>query len=388
MFMVRVWLIASSYFIVKPNDLQSALQRTGLAPLYLVIGDEDYFRDQAIALIRTRAAQGVPDSDQPPPDDSPDSAFSCEILYGDETDAQDVLSRVEAVSFFSNHTLIILKWAEKLSARDGEALIPYVQSPNPTATLVLTATKLDGRLKWVQAVKKQAVVVECSPLYENHRLSWVQKEAVRLGIRLDGEAAQLLKDCSGEGLYSARRELDKLVSYMAPGQTATSDDIQAIQGREVGVSVFELAGAIAKGSYGDALFIVEKNLEAGEAPLRLLGALIWQYRGLWKAKDGLLRGLPESLAAREAGIPPFRQQAFFRLVKAFPISHFRRAFELFTEVDKALKGGSAGMPRRILTNLLVELCQHTIKPITGRDKGQVPGRPLLLRGRSGVDGGG
>ena len=365
---------------MKPQDLQAALQRTGLAPIYVVMGEEDYFRDHAIGLIRAHALQLESGSGQQGQGSSSDSAFSCEILYGDETDVQDVLSRVEAVSFFSSHTLVVLKWAEKLSARDGEGLVPYFQSPNTSTTLVLSAAKLDGRLKWVQAIKKLAVVVECSQLFENQRLGWVRSEAARMGIRMNGEAAELLKDCASGGLYGVRQEMEKLRAYVGPKQPVELHDIQAIQGREPGVSVFDLAGAIARGSYADALFILEKNLEAGEAPLRLLGALIWQYRQLWKAKDSLEEGLSESLAARKAGIPPFRQQEFFRTVKQFPLSHFPQAFERFAKVDWSLKGGAAGSPRRTLTTLLVELCQDTEgQPTRRADLVRVGGRSSTSR---------
>jgi len=239
----------------------------------------------------------------------------------------------------------------------------------------LSASKLDGRLKGQQTVKKHAVVVECAPLYESQRLSWVRNEAACVGIHLDGEATQILKDCASDGLYSVRREMDKLALYVPSGQTVNSRDIHAIQGKEPGVSVFDLAGAIAGGHHGEALLIFEKNLDAGEAPLRILGALIWQYRRLWKARESLAQGLSESMAVRQAGIPPFRQQEFLGVAKQFSLSHFRRAFELFAKVDMALKGGSAGSPRRILSSLLVWLCQQSKTRTSG-------GRPQRVEARS------
>ena len=343
---------------MKPSDLQMALQRNGLAPLYLILGEEDYLRDQAIGMIRAQALQSGKGTPQNTPEYPNDSTFACEVIYGDETNAQDVLSRIETVSFFSDRRLVILKWADKLSARDGEALIPYFQAPDASATFVLAAQKLDGRMKWVQTVKKRALVVECSPLYENQRLAWVHSEARRVGIKIDGEAAQLLRDCGSEGLYRARQEMDKLSLYVPSGQTVSLRDIQAIQGKEPGASIFDLAGAIGRGRYGEALLILEKNLEAGEAPLRILGALVWQYRRLWKAREFLDQGLSDSMASREAGIPSFRQQEFLTVVRQFRLSHFREAFELFAESDRGLKGGSAGSPRRILSTLLVRLCRH------------------------------
>jgi DNA polymerase III subunit delta len=347
---------------MKPAELSSALKRKGLGSLYLVIGEEDYFRDEAV--VTFRAWKNVEDPaakadastnlgvDQ-------DDAFSCDVLYGDETDGQEILSRVQEVPFFSDHRLVILKWADKLSAKHGEALIPYFQAPNESSTLVLSAVKLDGRTKWVQTLKSKATVIDCAPLFDNHCLGWVKQEAARLGLKLDQEAALLLKDIAAEGLYRTRRELDKLVLFVPSGQIVTGNDVAAVQGADTGASVFDLAGAIAAKNPSQALTIVEKNLESGEAPLRILGALLWQYRRLWKAKDGLARGGNESKVARTLGLSPYRQSEFFAVVQRFSLSHFAKAWQVFAETDSSLKGGAAGSPHRVFHSLVFALCLGT-----------------------------
>ncbi|MDA0739201.1 MAG: DNA polymerase III subunit delta [Nitrospirae bacterium] len=347
---------------MKPSELSSALKRNGLDSLYLVVGEEDYFRDEAIATLRAwkevddagknADASGKEDSDQ-------DDTFSCDLLYGDETDAQEILSRVQEVPFFSDHRLVILKWADKLSAKHGEALIPYFQALNESTTFVLSAGKLDGRTKWVQTLKSKATVIDCAPLFDNFCLGWIKQEAARLGLKLDQEAALQLKDIAAEGLYRARRELDKLVLFSPPGQIITGQDVAAVQGADTGASVFDLAGAIAAKNPTQALTIVEKNLESGEAPLRILGALLWQYRRMWKAKDSLSRGINESKVARLIGLSPYRQGEFFSLVNRFSLSHFGKAWQVFAKTDSSLKGGSSGSPQLVFHMLVFALCQTT-----------------------------
>ncbi len=348
---------------MKPSDLPATLKRNGLESLYLVLGEEDYLRDEAIATIRTwRKNPGGPESgskENASPSSDPDDAFSCDLLYGDETDAQEILSRVQEVPFFSDHRLVILKWADRLPAKQGEALVPYFQAPSESSTFILSASKLDGRTKWVQILKANATVVECAPLYDNQRLSWVKQEATRLGLKLDHDAALLLKDVAGEGLYRVRRELDKLVLFVLPGRTVTGADVAAVQGADTGASVFDLTGAIAARNPSQALMIVEKNLEAGEAPLRILGALLWQYRRLWKAKDSLARGINESKVARSLGLSPYRQGEFFSLAQRFSLAHFAEAWRMFAETDSSLKGGAAGSPQRVFHALVFALCHST-----------------------------
>jgi len=88
-----------------------------------------------------------------------------------------------------------------------------------------------------------------------------------------------------------------------------------------------------------------------------LGALLWQYRRMWKAKDSLARGINESKVARSLGLSPYRQAEFFGLVKQFSLPHFSQAWKIFADTDSALKGGVAGSPQRVFHSLVFRLCQ-------------------------------
>ncbi len=348
---------------IRPAALGPFLQQPGNR-VFLIVGDirrgeEACLRDQAIGMIRDASR---PNSANAGDGQSDDDDFACDVLYGDETNAREILARVQEVPFFSSHRVVLLKWADKLPAKEGEALIPYFSAPSDSTTLIVSAAKLDGRMKWVRALKQQAVVVDSTPLYDNQHLGWVRQEAARAGIRLDDEAARLLKDQAGEGLYVVRRELEKLALYVSQGETVQARAVLAVQGAGPGASVFDLSGAILQGQVSRALLILEKNLEAGEAPLRMLGALLWQYRRLWKAKDGLSRRIGEAAVAKSLGGLSFRQGEFFALAKRAPATHFAEAFRAFSITDRALKGAAAGSPRRIMHTLILDLCRSANAP--------------------------
>ncbi len=343
--------------VSKPHKRGSSFQGKGV---YLVLGEEDCLRDQAIEKIRRDVSAGSTDAS---PSDArmtqtPDAdLFAFHVLYGDDTNAQEILACVQEVPFLATHQVVLLKWADKLPAREGERLVPYFSSPSDSTTLIVSAAKLDGRMKWVQALKKQALAVDCAPLRENQPVGWIRQEAARLSLRLDPEAAGLLKDVVGDGLYRVRRELEKLALYVPRGETVNAQDVLAVQGMDPGASVFDLAGTIVQADYFRALNVLEKNLETGQAPLQILGALLWQYRRLWKAKDGLSRGVGESVVGKSLGIPPFRQRAFFAGINRIPPSHFPEAFALFAQTDRSLKGGAARSPQCVIRALIFDLCR-------------------------------
>ena len=112
-----------------------------------------------------------------------------------------------------------------------------------------------------------------------------------------------------------------------------------------------------RGDHARALDIVAKNLDTGEAPLRMLGAFLWQMRRIWKASALLQEGKDQGQAARQAGIPPYRAREFMQQVQRWKEPHFRQAWTAFAHADSALKGGRASQPKLILDDLVIQLCQ-------------------------------
>jgi DNA polymerase-3 subunit delta len=346
---------------VKPYELESVLKKTGPAALYLIVGVEDCLRDQALAILKV-AVVGEGDSGN----DGGLGAFNEDLLYGDEHSAEEILAGAEEAPVCAARRLIVVKAAEKLPAREGEALLPHLKQPCDTTTLVFVAAKdkLDGRLKFTQGLMKSATLVECGPLAEPHLTRWIQEEARRLRVCLNEDAILLLKELAGNALSLVRRELEKLAAYVSEGTLVTAADVEALRGTEPGASVFDLSAAIGVRDRGRVLYILARNLEAGEAPLRILGSLAYQYRRIWKAKDLARRGVSGAETARVLGMSPYRVKEVMDQQRLFSESHLRSAFEAFLEADSKLKGGSAGAGGRVLESVLLGLCAAPRGPVT------------------------
>ncbi len=330
---------------VNHLQLEAALKQQTPGSLYLVVGEEDLLRDYAIAALK-RVVLGS-DGDE----------FNYELFYGDEASGSDIQNSVAAVPVFAPRRLVVVKSAEKLTARDGDLLLDCVQNPVESTTLVFVSPKLDGRLKFSQALMRAAVVVDCSPLRDAQLTPWITREAERVGLRLEDRAAHVLQEACGASLYGLRRELEKLASYVPSDRSVTVADVHLLRGVDPGASVFDLTVAIAEGDRGRVLSILARNLEAGEAPLRILGSLVWQYRRLWKVQELLANGGREGEAARSLHMDPRKVRPF---LARFPEAHLQQALRLFLETDAKLKGGSGNRPRMVLEGLLLKLCEQNV----------------------------
>jgi len=322
-------------------DLETVLGKQGVAPLYLALGEEDCLRDQALAVLKT-AVLGEASGD------GGMDAFNYDVLYADESDASEILVRAGQAPVFAERRYVVVKSSEKLSAKDGEALLAYLKEPCETTTLVFAAAKLDKRLKFSKELLERAVNIDCAAVPEARLPEWIRQESARAGVQLNAEAAASLgrlvlslKGEAGGALNLLRRELEKLASYVPAGTTAGVKDVEAIRGGEPGASVFDLARAIAERREGKALWILARNIDAGEDPLRILGALAWQFRSIWKAKDQRRFGGPGA-----------------DLSGAFTERDLATALRLFAEADAKLKGGASGSSKRlVLERVVLGLCR-------------------------------
>jgi DNA polymerase-3 subunit delta len=345
---------------MKALDVETALKKHDLLPLYLVLGEEDCLRDEAVAALRTAAlgdasAGGGMD------------AFNYDLLHGDESDGEEILARTGQAPVFAARRCVVVKSAEKLSARDGEALLPYLREPCETTTLVFVAARLDKRLKFSKELTERAVCIDCSPVSETHLPAWIRTESGRAGVRLSEEAvgslsrlALSLKGEAGGSLNLLRRELEKLAAYVPPGRTAGAQDVEAVRGGEPGASVFDLARAIAERREGKALWILARNLDSGEDPLRILGALAWQFRQIWKAREQRRFGGP---GADLSGL--------------FTERDLGTALRLFATADARLKGGASGSSKRlVLETAVLSLCRFERDGRPGtQGRGPAPSTP-------------
>jgi DNA polymerase-3 subunit delta len=309
---------------ISHAQLTTQLAQGTFAPLYVIVGEEDLLRDMALGALKS-ALLGEGESD-----------FNCDLFYGDDVSGAEIVTCASEVAVFAARRVVVVKVADKLPARECDAILPYLKGPNDSTSVIFVAPKLDGRLKFTQALAKVAVTVDCSPLREAQWLPWLKQDAERVGVRLNEEAIELLKEVCGGSLYSVRRELEKLAAYVSPGQVVTVGDVATLRGTEPGASVFDLTLAIGGKDRGRVLAILARNLEAGEAPLRILGSLAWQYRRLWKVKDA----------------------------------------------DAKLKGGSSGRPARILEDLLLRLCNRAQAHVTPPSSGRGVVAPQPMKGRT------
>lgn len=325
------------------TKLNAELKGGQFWPVYVVVGEESHLAITAVQLI-TEAILGR---------DANGSAKTS--FLGKDADAQMLYDALKSISMFSPKNLVIIREADKLKKDVLDSLFRYLQSPSPASTLVIEAKKLDGRSKFMKAVEKQSVIVECKSLYANQVPSWINIEVARLGKRISMEAARFLGDMVGADLGQLKMSIERVSLYVGERDLIELKDIEEAVIETAQRTVFELSDAIGMRKVDKALSTLTNLLEAGQAPVFILNMISRHIRLLIKTREvsGKIQSMPE--LARYLGVHPFFVKNYVSQSRNFSAKELRRFFNLLSRCDRALK--SSRLPReRILEKLLFELC--------------------------------
>lgn len=341
---------------MTPEQAIERVRQGQLEPMYLVLGEEQYLRSQVVCALREGALRGsVPGLNE-------------DQLTAGESTVETVLSTARTVPMMGPRRLVLVRTVErwetpapgKKSAKNDRApleeLARYAASPTPTTTLVLVASKLDGRRRLVTAAKNGQWLVACEPLSGRALPPWVENAARARGSRLARGVADLIAELSGPDLSTVADALDRVCLYVGQDREVSEDDVALCVTRVRASSVWELVSAVGRRDIGAALSSLQEVYDPQDRGLRLLGVLAWSARQLLKFESATRAGLKPAEAAQRAGAPPFKARELSDQIRGLGRADLERWLEALARVDLELKGGSKKPPKAVLEHAIIDLC--------------------------------
>ncbi|HEY9723763.1 MAG TPA: DNA polymerase III subunit delta [Oscillatoriaceae cyanobacterium] len=270
--------------------------------------------------------------------------FNLTVLAGD-TPPGRLIEQLLAMPFGGGKRLVVVKDAALLTSREaGEALEPLLETGLPEhAALLLTGSKLDGRLKLVKKLLAMAEVREfgkAKPWQLEEQLApWVEAEVNRRKRRIAPDAARLLIQSTLGDRWRMTHEIDKLTTY-AP-ESARIDVAMVKTLLSSGeVEVFALTDALARKRADEALDVLARLLD-GEHALKVLAAVVTILRGWLRLKRLAARGMSASAIAQALGQrSDFKIRKDLELLRAWSVPELEKALEQLFGLDAGIKSGN------------------------------------------------
>lgn len=320
------------------------IESTGkdVLPVYVLHGDEDFLKRQALDALRRRVFGG----------DANELGLSTHA--GDKAEFAAVFDELATLPFLCPRRLVVVENADPFVTRHRAALEKYVAEPCAQGTLVLDVRTWAATTRLAKLVDSRSTIVCKAPAAYKLPEWCVRWAASRHSKQLTLPAARLLVELVGPEMGQLDQELTKLVIYI--GQAAKIDvgDVDQLVGRGRTANVFRIFDALAEGQTSEAFTILDRLFDQGEEPIRILGAFSMQLRRLAQAGRLCRQGLSFAAAADQAGIPPFARQGCERQLGHLGgrTEHF---YDWLLETDQGMKGRSQLSPRTLLERLVVRL---------------------------------
>lgn len=312
-------------------------------PIYVVFGDEDFLRRQTLAAIRTLVLGPEADS------------FGLTALAGDRTTFSQVRSELDTLPFLAARRLVVIEQADPFVTAYRAALENYVANPSPTGVLVLDVKSWPANTRLAKLISADSAI-DCKSPQAQRVPDWcVQRAQSRYEKQLSSQAARLLVDLVGPDMGLLDQELNKLAIYVDTAKRIDAADVDKLVGQSRNENTWKIFDAIGNNQPREALALLDRVLEQGDDPHRILAAFSMQLRRLAQASRLARHGQPLSTALQEVGIPPFAIKGSEQQLRHLGQERVGQLYDWLIKMDLDLKGGSQLPPRTLLERLVVRL---------------------------------
>ena len=307
---------------------------------YLIVGTDELKRKAALTRLKARLDPGL-------------EAFNLdERTASAELEAGELLASLYTAAI-GPLRLVIVHAADKLPKEVSEALIGYLDKPNPSCTLVLVADKLakNTRLyKAVAALGKQTIV-ECAPIEARDLPTHVSKLAKAHGIAIDAQASAELIARVGDTTTMLDTQIAVLAQLCRDAGVIRKSDVEQHVARIAEVKPWPFLDALSSRNVRDA--VVQYRLLGDGQAVRILALAVGRIRELICARSLDGRGTP-GLLASELGKQDWQVRNHMRWSRAFKDGELEAALHACADADAALERGEN--PNTVMLGLIFSVC--------------------------------
>lgn len=329
--------------------LKEHIKTKKIGGLYLFYGPEDYLKKYYLESIENSILQG-------------DLKSLNRVLLEGKTENSTIIDNCETLPVFSDRKLVIVKNSGifKAKGKGGQEskkknvkdeFLEYLNEIPPHTCLIFFEEEIDKRLKPVEFVKKNGLVVEFAFQKPSELVKWVIKVFKSNNKEIDMVTASHLVENCEQGMTEILNEINKLVLYSKNKVKISGEDIEKVCTKSVKSRIFDLTDAISEKDTGKALNLLEDMVILREPIPKILFMIARQFRQILKIKLLCDSGLRFEEAASKMGITTFMAGKIKKQASGFDSKTLKLALEECLDMDLAIKTGKIN--DRIAAELLI-----------------------------------
>ena len=299
-------------------------------PIYFFHGEEAYYIDIAVKALENDVLT------------EDEKAFNQTVVYGKDTNYNEILSLAKQYPMMGDKQLIIVKEAQDLKFNDEETKIleKYVENPVESTILVFAHKhkKVDSRKKVFKTLDKAKMLFHSEPVKDYNLAKWIDDEARNLQIKLAPGISQLLADYLGNDLSRIANELNKMKLVLKDGEVLDGKLVETHIGISKEFNVFELQKALGKKDANTAFkiaYYMGKNPKTNPIVMTI-GNLYYFFSNV-VLYHTVSHQSPPTIAS-ELGINPYFVKDYAEAARLYPLKFATRIISVLREIDLKSKG--------------------------------------------------
>lgn len=263
-----------------------------------------------------------------------DSDPLSEVDLDSSAEVPELTGALDTPSLLGGRRLVVVRDASGLKKDQVAALTSYIESPSPSALLVLVA---DARTKLDATVKKHGTLIALDPPKGKRLAGWLRERARDHRIVLDDRGAWAMIDSVGTELRDLDGALEQLFTTHGPGAKIGADEVRRAFPRLADERVFALTDAVGDRRLPVAMNALRRLLMQGDPPVVLFGAITAHVRRLLRARRFADQG-PAAVGAA-LGLPEWRAKNIARQARSYREDELVLALKTLAQADLDMKNG-------------------------------------------------
>ncbi|MBK1648422.1 DNA polymerase III subunit delta [Rhabdochromatium marinum] len=321
---------------LRADQLEAQL-RKGLAPVYLVCGEEPLQFKEAVDAIRAQARE---------------QGFSeRQVLeHSRDFDWSSLAAEAGNLSLFADRRLIELRLGDKLGREGADAIRAYCEQPGPDVLLLIQAPGMgrkELKTKWAQVLDRVGVILELRRLQGRALVTWLDQRLRAKGFVPTPEVAVLLAERVEGNLLAADQEVSKLALLLEPGPI-DPDAMRAAVANSARYDLFDLTGAALAGDRARTQRIIRGLAGEGMAEPLVLWVLTRELRMLSAVAFARRQRQDLGPVFQAHQVWEARRAVVMQALERYSLHYLWRMLLECAAVDLAIKGRGDGDPWTML----------------------------------------
>ena len=311
------------------NDYKSVIseiEKNEFNSFYLISGTEVFFTNRIVKLLVKKLVN------------EESKHFDHSILYGKETNVNNIIEVARRFPLLSNYNLIIVKEAQYIE-KGLDDLAKYVENSSKKSIVVFCYMNkvFDKRKKLYKSAFKYGKVIECNKLYENQLPKFINEIANSMNLIISPSNSKFLADSIGSDLTIIEKGLKKIKLALKKENEISSEVIEDQIGFSKEFNNFELQNEIGLRNFSKAYHII-KYLSSNPKKYPIVLTLsvmhsFFQKLLIFHSLENPLKQAPSKL-----GINPFFVKQYNLASTNFSLKQCERALNIIYKSDLKVKG--------------------------------------------------